>query len=55
MNSQKVKKFTKFFREVAESRDYQALEHIDRTIFSYLMTEYDATNNGSIRCVSTPV
>ena len=42
-------KFTKFFRKVAECKDYQKLEHVDRTIFTYLMCEYDASNNGSIR------
>lgn len=43
-------KFTMFFRKVAISDDFQSLEHVDRTIFCYLMNEYDGSNNGSIRC-----
>ena len=45
-----AEKFTKFFRKVALCDEFQALGHIDRTIFCYLMTEYDGNNNGSIRC-----
>jgi len=43
-------KFTKFFRKIATCDDFQALGHVDRTIYCYLMTEYDGSNNGSIRC-----
>lgn len=45
-----AEKFTKFFRKVAVCNEFQALGHVDRTIFCYLMTEFDGSNNGSIRC-----
>ena len=45
-----AEKFTKFFRKVAMCDEFQALGHVDHTIFCYLMTEYDGNNNGSIRC-----
>ena len=43
-------KFTKLFRKVVISDGFLELNHADRTIFCYLMTEYDGSNNGSIRC-----
>lgn len=45
-----AEKFTKLFRKVVISEDFLSLSHVDRTVFCYLMTEYDGNNNGSIRC-----
>jgi len=46
----KSQKYTKLFSDVIRSDDFLSLNHADRTIFCYLMTEYNGNNNGSIRC-----